>query len=468
MFSIKKNWVKALGGILGIICGLLIATQTPPTGLSIQSMWGLGIVAWAIIYWIFNVLPEYVVALLMCSAWVVFNVVPFNIAFEQFSSTTWWLLLSALGIGAAVNGSGLIKRLTLHLMSFFPTTYKGQILGMLLTGMGIAPLIPSVTAKAAIMAPLSLIISDTMGYKRKSPGAAGMFSAMYAGFICTGPIFLSASINCYMARGFLPIDVQIQFTWVEWLLCTMPWGIVLLAGSYFALILLYKPLKTNLANDFCKKQLIELGSISRNEKITLIVLISTLLLWMSEGVHGISSTLVALIAWSVLLGFNVYGRYDFRKEIPWDSIIFIGVIFNLGSVLPYLNIDKWIGDTIGYIIIPVMANPYLLILVLTITIYIARFILVSMAATITIFLAVLVPFAIQAGINPWIIAFIILTSINIWLAHYQNSTYLTAYYATDGVMVKHSQMAKMSLIYMLLSLLGLFLSIPYWKLLGLI
>ncbi len=219
---------------------------------------------------------------------------------------------------------------------------------------------------------------------------------------------------------------------------------------------------------FISKQLAAYGPMSRDEKITLVVLIITLLLWMTERFHGVSSTLVALISLSALLGFNVYSRQEFRKDIPWDSIIFIGGIINLGSVLPYLKIDRWIAEAIGPIITPMLTNPYLFISVLAIATYLVRFVFVSMTATVAIMVTLMAPFATQAGINPWIIVMVIIASINVWTVNYQNSSYLTAYYATGGNMVNHNQAAKMSLVYMVLSLVGLLASIPFWELIGLI
>ena len=58
---------RFIGSVLGIGGGLLVAMQSPPDSLSLQSMWGLGIITWAILNWIFDVMPEYVVAMLMCS-----------------------------------------------------------------------------------------------------------------------------------------------------------------------------------------------------------------------------------------------------------------------------------------------------------------------------------------------------------------------------------------------------------------
>jgi di/tricarboxylate transporter len=60
---------------------------------------GLGIVVWAIIWWIFSVLPEYITALLMSVFFALFGLVSFREAFATFADTTMWLLMSALGWG---------------------------------------------------------------------------------------------------------------------------------------------------------------------------------------------------------------------------------------------------------------------------------------------------------------------------------------------------------------------------------
>ncbi len=46
--------------------------------------------------------------------------------------------------------------------------------------------------------------------------------------------------------------------------------------------------------------------------------------------------------------------------------------------------------------------------------------------------------------------------------------FLAAYYATNGEMVTHQQMIVFSFVYMVISLVALLLSIPYWHLLALV
>jgi DASS family divalent anion:Na+ symporter len=207
--------------------------------------------------------------------------------------------------------------------------------------------------------------------------------------------------------------------------------------------------------------------MSRQEKATLAVILVTLLMWMTEHIHNISATLVALLSLCVLLGLKVFDRTEFSTSLPWASIIFIGAILNLGAMVPYLGLDIWIGNILQPLITHLLKHPYLFIVIFAAVIYLVRLVMVSMVATLTIFMLLLVPLSTQADINPWIMGFILLASVNIWVVYYQNSNFLIAHYATGGKMIDHSQTIPMSLAYMVISLIGLLASVPYWKLLNL-
>lgn len=460
---------QVIGGIIGIILGVAVALITPPKGLTPQAMCALGIIVWAVINWIFEVAEDYIIAIAMCTLWVLFKCVPFKVAFATFSASIWWLLLGALGMGLAVSKSGLLKRISLWVMKIYPATFNGQILALISAGTIISPLIPSMTAKAAILAPISWGISNAMGYENKSRGAAGLFGAMYLGFILTGPMFISASFIGYVLRGLLPPSVQVQFDWTMWFIAALVWTIGVLVMTYIALRLLYTPKeKDSLPPGYAAQQLAELGPMKRSEKVTAIVLITALIGWVTEPLHGVNATVIALIGLLILLLLRVFDRLDFRSGMGWDNMIFIGGIINLGSVLPALKIDRWISDLAGPMIAPAMSNMYIFTIVLAVSIYAIRYLLVSFTATTAIFTVLLTPFALQAHINPWVTGFIVYCSTNIWNMFYQNSTFLTSYYAAGGEMVTHKQMVPLSYAYCTISIIALLLSIPFWKFLGLV
>lgn len=466
-FDPPKN--KVVDAVAGVLLAIVIANHRPPAGLTVDSMIGLGILVGAVIFWIFEVLPEYVVALMMCTAWAGFGIVPFKVAFATFSSDSWWLLLAALGLGVAATKSGVIFRISLYMLRWFPPNFCGQILALLSMGTVISPLIPSNTAKAAVFAPISLTVSDAMGFPRKSRGAGGLFAAMYIGALSTGPLFLSASFMGYTLRGLLPFEIQAQFNWFYWFACSQVWGAFLFVASYLIIVKFYQPeQKSELQKCFIEKQFLQLTPLSRCEKITIFILSVTLILWICEPLHNIPAVLVALMSLVGLISSGVIDQSTFCREISWHSLIFIGGIISIGTVLPYLKIDVWIANVFGELIVPLLNNIYVFIIVLAVFIYFIRFLLVSMTATLIIFTGLLTPFSLQMGINPWVVGMIIYCSINVWNTFYQNSTFLVAYYSTGGQMVSHKQMIKMSFSYMIISLIGLLLSVPLWKIIGLV
>ena len=112
-----------------------------------------------------------------------------------------------------------------------------------------------------------------------------------------------------------------------------------------------------------------------------------------------------------------------------------------------------------------VSNIWLYILVGSIAIYLVRFFIVSMIATFTIFTVIVTPFAVSAGVNPFVTAFVILCAVNVFHMFYQNSTYLAGYYAA-GDMVAHNKMIRLSVAYMIISIIGLLACVPIWQMNG--
>jgi len=210
---------KTIGGILGIIIAVAIATQPLPSGLSAAGLKAVAILCWAVIYWVFDVFPDYVVGLAMSALFVITKTAPMNVAFAAYSSDAWWLLVAAIGLGAAATKTGLLTRISLVVLKIFPATYKGQVMALIGCGTFLGTLIPSTTAKMAIMSPVALSISNALGFEKKSPGATGIFAACGTGFNLSSPFLMSSSFLAYVAVSLLPKAEQAQFTWSFWFLC---------------------------------------------------------------------------------------------------------------------------------------------------------------------------------------------------------------------------------------------------------
>ena len=84
----------------------------------------------------------------------------------------------------------------------------------------------------------------------------------------------------------------------------------------------------------------------------------------------------------------------------------------------------------------------------------------------TIFTVASAPFAIAAGMHPFIPGFIALVTVNVFNTSYHNSTFITTMAASDQ-MVEFKQVRKMSYVYMAACVIGLICCIPMWKAFGL-
>jgi len=460
--------LKVFGLLFGLVAGFAVALMEPPAGLSVPAMWTLGIFVGGVIFMIFDVMPDYLVTLGMCTLWALFKTVPFDKAFSFFSNANWWLMIGALGMGVAAAQCGLLRRISLMIMNVFPATFRGQTMALMGAGAIICPLIPSTAAKGSIFPPLAVGVGEAMGYEPKSKGAAGLFSAVWLGFICAFPAFLSGSFLCYMMRAVLPKEVQAQFDWIYWFLMALPWTVVFYVLSYLAIQYLYKPQKEALPKGYAAEQLALMGPMNWKEKLTLIVLLVSLLCWMTERLHGVSSAIVSLLAVILLLWAKVFDRPEFRAKMPWDVIVLVGTIIGIAAVFPILKIDKWMAGVLAPYIGPLVSSPYIFLAGCLILIYIIRFFFISQTGSIVIFTVMLVPMAQQAGVNPWIVGLLTMTAVMTWNVFYQNANYIIAFSATGGEYVDKGMMVRMSIAYMVINLVGFMVAIPVWQLMGLI
>ena len=479
-----------------LVAALLIAT-CPIPGLSYQATAVLGILIMAIVWWITGVLPEFVTAVVMAVLFVVVAGISVGATFSTFASSTWWLLLSAFTLGVGMKTSGLMRRIALAIVRKFPRTFRCQVIAQLVTGTVLGPLIPSLAVKGAMLAPLAMSIGDELGYERQGKRATGLFAAMLVGIRTVAPTIVSASVTGYALMATLPADVQEQFNMASWFVAALPWLVVVLALNYFLIMGMYgrgeasacdavedSPSDTVGApgnaqsfkqssrggTDLNDNQSIPdgLGPLSAVEKRMLAIILMTVVLWATEPFHHISAMAVGLAALVFMFVLKVIDVPAFKSGVNWTSLLFIGIALGLGSVFAEAGLNDWVMRTCGPAFQALAGNPYLLVLGIGVITVVLRFLIVSEVAYLNLLMAFLVPMAASVGVNPWVLGFSAYALVIAWFAKYQSPIYLAAFYAVDGKMAKHSELAKYCGVYLATCLAGLVVCVPYWQWMGLL
>lgn len=461
---------KRFFGIAGIVAFILISMIAPPEGLTTESMRCLGIFAWAVCYWVGDVLPFLVTCMGMFCALIFSGAATFAVAVSGFTNSVICFIFGAMGISVALTKSGLMRRISFCIMKLFSPTFKGQVIGLMTAGLIINPLVPSVTAKTAMVMPISKGISDAMGYGPYSKGMYGIWTACFVGITIASYSFFNCNFTSLLAKGMLPEDVQAEFGLVRWFLASLPWLVVIMIGMGAFILICYKPDKVSTAinREYVADELRKLGPLSRDEKICLAVLLTSVMLWAFETRTGLPSHVIAVAAVVILISVNVITVDDFIRGTGWNMIIVISLLMGLSNNFTATGISAWVAGMVKPLVEILSGSNFIILVAIALVVYIMRFAITSQMAAIPIFLNMFFPVCQVTSISPWVICFASLTSNAIWTVLYQTVYGMQGFAAYGGDQwIKYGQLSKAGLFYMVLNIGALGISIPVWTAMGL-
>ena len=457
-----------IGGILGVAVWAYLWFVQPDIGLGADGIKPFALLALTLIFWAFWVFPDYGVALIFVLAMILTGLSPPEEALGGFASTTWFMTLGVLGLGAAITSSGLFYRLSLGLVRFFPLTYYWQITALGFMGVVITALIPQQTARTAISSQMLLNLSESLGYKTPSKASTGLFAATFLGLGQLGFLYLTGSTSNLLAWGLLPKDVRAQFTWGYWFVAALPPTLVVIAIMVVAIIFLYRPeSKPQISYKMVENQMEILGPVSKNEWITLAMLVFMVGGWLTQPYHGIDSAWISLIGLCVLINTGVLGWGMVKKGIDWEMLIYLGATLSIPAILTKAKIDQWLVGFISPVIMPYVDYPAISFIMIALFIYVMKLFFTSGLAVITLSI-VLIPLAVDMQISPWIIIMLILIATEVWFFPFQVDWHTLAMATTDGKGFSYRLMGRINPIYAIAYLLALIAAIPFWRYLGLI
>lgn len=430
----KKNIIFSVIAVI-VFAAFCIIPPFDEELLTPDSMRVLGILLASIVMWAGSVAHECAVVLLMSALMAGVGHVPVATVFSAFSGSILWVLIAAFILGAAMKKCGLLRRIALLLMKVFPKNFVGTSVGLMVVGAVIAPFLPSKNSKGAIVGSVVRSINDVMGYAPKSRQSNGLFLAFWGTTMVLPIMFMSGSTSTIASQGLLPEEMLGDYTYAAWALKSLPFIVpfVILLGLFT--ILWYRPRKgehagANLTNEFLNEQLAALGPWKREEKLVGILTVAMILYWVFKKHLGnvpdyASCLLVVAILWLT----NCLDAKTFRNDVSWENIIFIGSCISLGSVLPYVKLTDWIVNVVSPFTTVAFSNPVLTVIVLSVLLFLVRFILLSEGSYMAIMCALLYPMAVSAGVNPFVIAMLLNLMVSEFFFPFQSSAFLSGYYS---------------------------------------
>ena len=347
----KRNiyWLVAI-----FVVATILWFAPVPTGLE-EKAWRLFIIfISAILTVVVDALPILTASILALSVEVLTDTLKPQEAYIGFSEGFILLIIASFLIAKAVIKSGLGKRIAFMIIKRFGKSTLGLAYSVIGADMLIAPAFPSNTARSGVLFPIVQSLSIDSGSKpedttRKKLGAFLMLSSM-AGLTLSSSLWLTA-MAANPAGAKMAEEFNIHITYILWvagailpvliLFFLIPWVIY----KIFPPQIKYTPDAPNIASEALK----EMGSMSKDEKITAGVFIGMVTLWVFSGVLGIDKSAVAFLGLGILMLTNVFTIKDISSEgNALGTMIWFSILYAMSLYLNKFGFMDWIGEHISY------------------------------------------------------------------------------------------------------------------------
>lgn len=340
----KKKLIVAL--VLTIVCALL--AFVPFNGLEAQGKGVFIVFIWAILMWIVRPIPEYLIGVLAAAVMAIFFDMKANVV-AGFSTSGWWLCLWAGFIGSVIKFSGLGERVAYWILVKLTKNELSANYATSLANTVLSLMIPSNTARGAVMSPICDNICEGMGYKRgeHKGDAAIMLSNLYTNTTNTWLFYTAVGANA-IGMALVEEATGQSISWMGWLQASfIPAGIiVLLIPLITHFMFSERGEKRKVDVEFAKKKLAEMGPMTTREKKAGIYFLLTLLAFCTNGIHKVAPDYVVFVTIFLMLcpGIGVCSFKDVGSTFAWPAFIQLGFAMSMATCVNKTGGFQWLVD----------------------------------------------------------------------------------------------------------------------------
>ncbi|MBI9034773.1 MAG: SLC13/DASS family transporter [Bacteroidales bacterium] len=409
-----------------LCCFILIGTDLDPSLSSETST--LAIALLMAIWWITEAVPIAVTSMLPVALFPLFGIMSGNDVATTYFNQVIFLFMGGFIIALAMQKWNLHRRIALYILSKTGISPFRILLGFMLATAFLSMWISN-TATSMLMIPILLsIISSLEEWVEDS--SIGKYSiglllgVAYSASIGGMATLIGTPPNLSFKRIFeiyFPQAPEISFG--QWMLFAMPIAIVIFSLVLFLLYFMYRPKtkwKSMDSNLFFEKRR-QLGRISFEESMVLIVFVLVALLWMTRS--NITLGNFTIKGWASLFPNPKYindgsiaicmtillyvipsraGKgiqlmdWEATKDLPWNIILLFGGGFALASGIKESGLALWMGSQLEWV---AGMHPMMVILMICLMMTFVTE-LTSNTATTEMILPVLAGLAVAIDVNP--------------------------------------------------------------------
>ncbi|MBF0518565.1 MAG: anion permease [Nitrospirae bacterium] len=460
---------KAIGWICVIIFSPLALWQSYTHGLDLNAIFFIGIFTATVLMWIFKLVDEFVPGLFAILAFLCIGVADTDVVLSGFISDGFFLAMSVLGLGTVIVISGLSYRVILILILKLPKTQYVLNLILIFTGIVLTPIIPTANGRIALLSPFLKDIIETCKLTPGKNAASKLAFSTFSGTTLLSGMFITSKSVNFVVLGMMPMQVQEEFQWLSWLVASLVTGVIALVIVYVAANLVYRNNEAiQVSADQIRVQLRLLGPLSLQEWSAIIGVLFFVIGILTYSLHKIQPPWIGL---SILYGLLLFGclkKDDFREKVDWPFLIYLASVVGIIQTMKSVGLDTLIAKHLSVLIPYMHYNFGIFVLILAGIMFIMR-IAMPINAAIILVAAVFMPLADVAGLNAWLVGFIILVLGEMWVFPYQCSYYMQFQDLTlKDKIYEEKSFLRLNMLVNVIKLVAIYAAVPYWKMRGIL
>ena len=361
----RKKRLRSLYYFFGsLIAALVLTWLLKEPAFTASQLYVLFLLFFSIGLWITEAIPAFAVALFIM-AYLVFALGSpyFNPAPEKidryvntFSGRVIWLLLGGFFLAAAMTKTKLDEQLLKLTLKISGTKPRNIVIAFMFTAMVFSMIMSATATTAMMVAALTPLLSTA--------SKSGLSKALLLGISIAATIggmgtIIGTSPNA-IAVGLLG-DNGVKVDFLSWMVYGVPLAVALTAISCVVLLQLFVKDPAPVHLQFLENKKSQTQNESALQRNTvLIVIIVTILLWLTTPAHGIS---VAAIAAIPIVVFTLAGiiTADDLKNLSWDTLFLVAGGLSLGEALQSTGILEHYAGQIGTMKLGSMAIIFVLV-----------------------------------------------------------------------------------------------------------
>ncbi len=396
------------------LMGLSHQLENPSMGLV------LFMAAWMVLWWIFEILPLGITALVPLFFLPFFNIQEIGSVTPSYSNPVIFLFLGGFIIARALEKTQLDERLALNILKITGRTDQGIILGFVLATAFLSMWISN-TATTVMMVPIALsvlhFLRDQLGKSNNLQNFAIVLFLSLAYSANIGGIMTPVGTPPNVVfLGFLDELYSKKIDFWRWLVATAPVALTLLAVM-FGFLRWLNPFTLPIPKDFktfIGERLRSQGNLSAEQKITIALFFLAAFLWIFKGlihyvfaIEFLNDASIAIFCGFLLFAipssiktYNTVLKLEDVSKLPWDIVLLFGGGMALAGALKDQGLIQLVTrffTEFGF------SHPYFLIFSLAAVVLFLTEIMSNVALCV-VALPVLMKLGESQGLDPFLVA----------------------------------------------------------------